>query len=145
MKEIDENLACKFGDIADLPVSEELLGAYLEGNLDGIDAATVEDAISEASDLEDLVDGVSDVDDLVADMDGLDSEDYNVVDFVPFELPSWEPWSEYSYVAAGCPDDDFDDDIDVSVHTDFDNDEDDVYDNSDTDDFNQTLEIDDYE
>ena len=143
MKEIDENLAYKFGDIADLPVSEELLGAYLEGNWDDFDAATVEAAISESPDLGGLVDGISDVDDILADMDDWNGDDYNVVDFVPFEVPSWEPWNEYGHVAAGCPDDDIDD-IDVSVETDFD-DDDDVYDISDTDDFNQTLDIDDYE
>ena len=58
MKEIDENLAYKFGDIADLPVSEELLGAYLEGGLHGSEFREVQSCIQESPSASALVDVV---------------------------------------------------------------------------------------
>lgn len=41
----NENLLDKFDRIDDLPVSEEMLGAYLEGNLDPIEQGFVENSI----------------------------------------------------------------------------------------------------
>lgn len=43
---IDDELLAKFDRIQDLPVSEEMLGAYVEGNLDNFDSDVVSSAIS---------------------------------------------------------------------------------------------------
>lgn len=56
---IDEKLLNKFDRIQDLPVPEEMLGAYIEGNVDSSEASQIEFAISEDTDLSDLVDGIS--------------------------------------------------------------------------------------
>lgn len=42
---IDDELLAKFDRIQDLPVSEEMLGAYFEENLNSNDSAIVSDAI----------------------------------------------------------------------------------------------------
>lgn len=44
---INEELLAKFDRIQDLPVSEEMLGAYLEGNLDCYDMQDVSELIRE--------------------------------------------------------------------------------------------------
>lgn len=44
---IDELMINKFSDIEDLPVSEEMLGAYLEGNLDSYEMNDVLNAIQD--------------------------------------------------------------------------------------------------
>lgn len=56
---IDDELMKKFDSIEDLPISEEMLGAYLEGNLDSVEASHVEFAMSEDSEFSDFVEGVS--------------------------------------------------------------------------------------
>lgn len=43
---IDDELLAKFDRIQDLPVSEEMLGAYFEGNLGNSDSELVSNAIS---------------------------------------------------------------------------------------------------
>ncbi|MDY3857606.1 MAG: hypothetical protein SO006_01880 [Muribaculaceae bacterium] len=48
MMNIDEKLQEKFDRVEDLPVSEELYGAYLEGNLTNEEAAEVEAAIADS-------------------------------------------------------------------------------------------------
>jgi len=53
---IDYNeLISRFNDIQDLPVSEEMLGAYCEGTLDGMEAAEVRDCISDSADVGELM------------------------------------------------------------------------------------------
>ena len=44
---IDDNLLAKFDRIQDLPVSEEMLGAYMEGNVDSCEASQIESVISD--------------------------------------------------------------------------------------------------
>lgn len=134
---IDENLAYKFDDLADLPISEEMLGAYLEGNLHGSDAADVMLAICSSSDIRGVVNGVTDIDDRIFDMG------YDVVDFVPVD-ESWTDRDIYDDVAA-CVPDDVSEDFVIIGSTEVD--EDDIYDDLDSDDFSQTADIDtdDYE
>lgn len=56
---IDEELLNKFDRIQDLPVSEEMLGAYIEGNLSGNEAGNVELMIDFHPGLSELVDDIS--------------------------------------------------------------------------------------
>ncbi len=58
----DEKLLNKFDRIQDLPVSEEILGAYLEGNLSPSEIFDVESAIQEYDYLCDLVDSNTEYD-----------------------------------------------------------------------------------
>lgn len=48
----------RIDSIQDLPVSEEMLGAYCEGTLNSVDTATVDDFISNDAALGELVDSV---------------------------------------------------------------------------------------
>ncbi len=52
---IDDALFAKFDRIQDLPVSEEMLGAYLEGNLDDAESIVVNRAIDSCSKLSSLI------------------------------------------------------------------------------------------
>lgn len=52
---INDDLLRKFDSIDDLPVSEEMLGAYIEGNLDSFETSQIETAISEDSSLSGFV------------------------------------------------------------------------------------------
>lgn len=56
---IDNELLAKFDRIQDLPFSEEMLGAYLEGNLDSCEASQIESVISRDSTLSEFVDSIS--------------------------------------------------------------------------------------
>jgi len=53
MKDINE-LMSQFDDLQDLPVSEEMLGAYIEGNLDDSEQHLVESSIQQDGFLNDL-------------------------------------------------------------------------------------------
>lgn len=55
---INKELLAKFDRIQDLPVSEEMLGAYMEGNLDGVDSSEIADAIASDEALSDLLENV---------------------------------------------------------------------------------------
>lgn len=55
---ISDELLNKFDRIEDLPVSEEMLGAYLEGNLDLLESSQIEFQISTDPYLSGLVDDV---------------------------------------------------------------------------------------
>lgn len=55
---ISDKLLNKFDRIEDLPVSEEMLGAYLEGNLDLLESSQIEFQISTDPYLSGLVDDV---------------------------------------------------------------------------------------
>lgn len=58
MKDINDLLS-QFNDLQDLPVSEEMLGAYIEGNLDGSEQLFVESSIQQDDSLNDLVAGTN--------------------------------------------------------------------------------------
>lgn len=61
----------KFDDLEDLPVSEEMLGAYLEGNLHGAEFREVQNYVHEDASLSGLIDNVE------ADMGYLKDLDYS--------------------------------------------------------------------
>lgn len=56
---IDDELLNKFDRIQDLPVSEEMLGAYMEGNLNSNEYAQIDSMFSEDSSLSEFVDDIS--------------------------------------------------------------------------------------
>lgn len=76
---IDEELLNKFDRIQDLPVSEEMLGAYMEGNLNEVEKGTVSELIYDNPRINSLV----------SDCEGfsLDSSDIYHGPFEEFELP----------------------------------------------------------
>lgn len=55
----DSCLHSKFDIIQDLPISEELLGAYLEGNLNESEAASVRHSIAQYDEVQSLYDEIS--------------------------------------------------------------------------------------
>ena len=71
---INDELLVKFDRIQDLPVSEEMLGAYIEGNLDSTEFSEIADAIASNEALSDLLENVKmhteiqDISDLDASM-----------------------------------------------------------------------------
>ena len=52
------DLQDKFDELNDLPISEELLGAYAEGNLRGAEFREVENLLSENSALSGFIDNI---------------------------------------------------------------------------------------
>ncbi len=56
---IDDELLAKFDRIQDLPVSEEILGTYLEGNLRGFELHEVQNLIEFDNNLADFCDNLS--------------------------------------------------------------------------------------
>lgn len=56
---IDEELLNKFDRIQDLSVSEEMLGAYIEGSIGSNDASLIELAMSQDAELSDFVDSIT--------------------------------------------------------------------------------------
>lgn len=61
----------KFDDLEDLPVSEEMLGAYLEGNLHGAEFREVQNYVHEDTSLSSLIGNIE------ADMGCLNDLDYS--------------------------------------------------------------------
>lgn len=61
----------KFDDLNDLPVSEEMLGAYLEGNLHGAEFREVQNCVHEDTSLSSLIGNIE------ADMGCLNDLDYS--------------------------------------------------------------------
>ena len=55
---INDELLAKFDRIQDLPVSEEMLGAYIEGNLDNTESSEIANAIASNEALCDLLENV---------------------------------------------------------------------------------------
>ena len=55
---INDELLAKFDRIQDLPVSEEMLGAYIEGNLDNTESSEIATAIASNEALCDLLENV---------------------------------------------------------------------------------------
>lgn len=72
---IDENLLNKFNQIEDLPVSEEMLGAYLEGNLDSFESSQIDSLLSNDSQLSNFVDDIS-YDNIPSILDNLEHQLY---------------------------------------------------------------------
>lgn len=64
-----DDLLHKFSDIEDLPVSEELLGAYLEGGLSGAEIREVCNIIDTEPSFAGLYRGLSETDDILPDRD----------------------------------------------------------------------------
>lgn len=73
---IDENLLNKFNQIEDLPVSEEMLGAYLEGNLDSFESSQIDSLLSNDSQLSNFVDDISH-DDISSILDNIEHKLYD--------------------------------------------------------------------
>lgn len=114
---ISDELLNKFDSIEDLPVSEEMLGAYIEGTLDSFESSQIESAISQDSLLSEFVDEIS------HDNTGsiLDNLEHQILDpsypvFISdLDLPNIDgdianvPFYEDHMVDACCPDVFFDD------------------------------------
>lgn len=97
---IDDNLFAKFDSIEDLPISEELLGAYAEGNLRGAEYREVHNVISNDMNLSDLMssveqDSLFQENDLFSTYDNVigvaNADDYLHVNIEELELPSISP------------------------------------------------------
>lgn len=70
---IDDELLNKFDRIQDLPVSEEMLGAYMEGNLDSNEYAQIDSMLSADSSISEFVDDISH-DNIVNILDNLEHQ-----------------------------------------------------------------------
>lgn len=77
---IDENLLNKFNQIEDLPVSEEMLGAYLEGNLTPSEVSDIESSTQENDYINELTNSGREYD------TGFYISDDSIID--DFDLPS---------------------------------------------------------
>lgn len=113
---INDDLLRKFDSIDDLPVSEEMLGAYIEGNVNPMELSRIELEMSEDSDL------LSFVKELEYDSSSiLDNLEKQILDpdyphfLSDIQLPDIES-GDYNHVlndnymvAACCPDDFFGD------------------------------------
>lgn len=87
MKNMEELLS-RFNDIQNLPVSEEMLGAYLEGTLQGVELSATSEQISYDSNLSELLN---------------DTADTNVEDMVDANHP-WDIYDgDYGYWELGLP------------------------------------------
>lgn len=114
---ISDELLSKFNRIQDLPVSEEMLGAYMENRLDSFEASQIESAISEDTQLSEFVDEISQ-DNVFNILDNLDSQLFapiSPVFIAGLQLPNLDsdfanvPFQEDDLVAACCPDNLYDD------------------------------------
>ncbi len=70
---INDELLNKFDRIEDLPVSEEMLGAYLEGTLDSFESANVESEISSDNHLSSFVESIAH-DDVTSILDNIEHQ-----------------------------------------------------------------------
>lgn len=113
-----EELKARFASIQDLPVSEEMIGAYIEGNLDSIQAQCVEDMMHQDCEFASLVDDCKAFDDMhnqsylmenVVDFTGL--EDFNLPELPidiyepidvcePFVVDSCNPFEHIAYAGV---------------------------------------------
>ena len=141
---IDENLLNKFNQIEDLPVSEEMLGAYLEGNLTTSEVSDIEYAIQENDSLNELTSLSREYD------TGFDKSDDSIIEdfdlpsipddsFIEFDLAyssSIDETEEFDYIASDDIDNQYlkeDDYIDDNIETPFE-DDDSMFDSSDDND-----------
>lgn len=72
---IDDELLRKFDSIEDLPISEEMLGAYLEGNVDILESNNIESSLSSDEQLFDFANSINN-DDLTI----LDNLEHQIID-----------------------------------------------------------------
>ena len=95
MKDINE-LMSQFDDLQDLPVSEEMLGAYIEGNLNGADLRDVQNVLNSDDGAMNLLENVEDIistpfdvslslEDNLPSIDFLESSDFSA-NFSPFTM-----------------------------------------------------------
>ncbi|MCM1501307.1 MAG: hypothetical protein NC115_01410 [Bacteroidales bacterium] len=94
---INDDLFAKFDSIDDLPISEELLGAYTEGNLRGAEYREVHNIVSNDTNLSDLMSSVEQ-DSFFNEIDRFNhfdnaigvtnADDYLRIDIEELELPS---------------------------------------------------------
>lgn len=106
---IDEELLNKFDRIQDLPVSEEILGAYMEGNLDSNEYTQIDSMLSEDSNLYELVDNISQ-DNIGSILDNLEHQLFDpsypvFISDIELPNPSTEGLSQSFYnehMAAAC-------------------------------------------
>lgn len=119
---IDDELMKKFDSIEDLPISEEMLGAYLEDNLSPSEIFDVESAIQESDYLSELANP-----DLEYNADLDNSIDTSIEDF---ELPiipddsfieldlayssSFPETEDFDYIAACAVEDQYSQDADYN-------------------------------
>lgn len=105
---ISDELLNKFDSIEDLPVSEEMLGAYMEGNLHGSEFREIQNYIHDYESLSNLMDVVQDdidivngLDDSLSKGDALWTENGDIpVDFV---LPEVDSLSALSLIDVSSP------------------------------------------
>lgn len=112
---ISDELLNKFDRIEDLPVSEEMLGAYLEGTLDPFQSANVESEISSDNHLSSFVESIAH-DDVTNILDNIEHQLFDPADSVfisDLQLPDLHvdaishSFYEDHMVAACCPRDFF--------------------------------------
>lgn len=109
---IDDELLAKFDRIQDLPVSEEMLGAYLEGTLDSFESSNIESKISSDNHLSTFVESIAH-DDVASILDNLEGQLFDPsypVFISDLQLPDLygetidHKFYEDRMVAACCPD-----------------------------------------
>lgn len=61
MKDIKELLQ-QFGDIQELPISEEVVGAYLEGNLGGAELRDIQNVLNSDASFYKMIESIGDID-----------------------------------------------------------------------------------
>lgn len=61
MKDLNDIIQ-QFNDVQDLPISEEIIGAYLEGNLAGADLRDVQNLLNSDDSLFNMVESLGDID-----------------------------------------------------------------------------------
>lgn len=105
---ISDELLHKFDCIKDLPVSEEMLGAYLEGNLHESEFREVHNFIQEDNAMCDLVDSIkSDFDDMndfgISELPSIETSFASDDAFEDFELPEISSFGIESFVNPSSP------------------------------------------
>ncbi len=122
---IDDELLAKFDRIQDLPVSEEMLGAYVEGNADICEITQIEFAVSENCELSEFVDNIlREKDSILENIESQISDpSYHHIlsdDFVPKiddELVNGN--FHEGYLATACSSDIFTNELDYDLLADF--------------------------
>ncbi len=96
---INDDLLAKFARLEDLPVSEELLGAYVEGNLSEGETFGITSMINDNLDLSTIVDEISVLDtDNIIGMPTIEEDllinSYSLLDSVTDEIVKVESYNE---------------------------------------------------
>lgn len=124
---ISDELLSKFDRIQDLPVSEEMLGAYLEGNLSSSEIGEIETTLYENPYLNDLIDdnylNIEDSNDDLALQLEIDEMSLPIVateDLIEFDYNNQLPDSYFDDMpmVAACATDDMDFSFDNESHDD---------------------------